>query len=147
MRRFDCFALTSPFRRIGAYLLILSLASGSSALVAQPQVAWPTQSNSQGGVTVKVTPKALAAESNRWDFAVVLDTHTQELGDDLTQTATLVTDDGLRLKPTAWSGAKPGGHHREGVLSFAAPEPRPSSFELQISRDGESAPRSFRWKR
>ena len=97
------------------------------------------------GVTVKVTPKVLAAEAAAWEFAVVLDTHTQELSDDLSKASAIVDANGARRSPTSWEGAAPGGHHREGVLRFEALKPRPAAVELQIQRPGESAPRSFRW--
>ena len=104
-----------------------------------------TRTNTSGGVTVKVTPKVLAADAPTWEFAVVLDTHSQDLADDLTKAAAIVTPDGARYSPVAWDGAPPGGHHREGVLRFHPVTPTPSTVELQIQRAGESAPRVFRW--
>lgn len=103
-------------------------------------------SSSDKGVTIKVTPKSNTPTDIRWEFAVVLDTHSGDLSDDLTQSATLVTNDGRTLKPVSWSVAAPGGHHREGVLAFDVFAPRPTMIELKITRPGESAPRTFRWK-
>lgn len=80
------------------------------------------------------------------EFSVVLDTHSADLNDDLPQSATLTTSDGRTLKPLGWTGAAPGGHHREGVLTFEIPAPRPTAVELRIARPGESEPRSFRWQ-
>ncbi len=80
-----------------------------------------------------------------WNFAVVLDTHSQELGDDLVEAAVLVTDDGRRIKPLSWKGAPAGGHHREGTLEFKAPKPSPKLLELRLQRSGEPDPRVFRW--
>jgi hypothetical protein len=105
-----------------------------------------TQSSSDRGVTVKVTPKTIGPADSRWEFTVALDTHSADLSDDLTQSATLTTDDGRTLKPASWTGAGPGGHHREGVLAFDVPAPRPSTIELTITRPGEAAPRAFRWQ-
>lgn len=129
-----------------ACVLALSLSALAAAPAAQAQARGTPQTSSQGGVNVKVTPKPPAPGATRWDFAIVLDTHSQELADDLTQTATLVTDDGRQSKPSGWTGAGPGGHHREGVLSFPAPDPVPGGFELRLSRPGESAVRVLRWK-
>jgi len=103
-------------------------------------------SSSDKGVTIKVTPKSNKPTDIRWEFAIVLDAHSADLGDDLTQSATLATDDGRTLKPVSWTGAAPGGHHREGVLAFDVLVPRPTMIELRITRPGESAPRTFRWK-
>ena len=104
-----------------------------------------TRTNASGGVTVKVTPKVLAPDAPTWEFAVVLDTHSQDLSDDLTKTAVIVAPGGARSSPAAWDGAAPGGHHREGVLRFQPITPAPPAVELQIQRPGESAPRVFRW--
>ena len=130
------------------------VASAGLVLAAAPLVAMAqaspeasaTQSSSDQGVTVKVTPKSIGSPDSRWEFAVVLDTHSADLSDDLTQSATLTADDARTLKPVSWVGAAPGGHHREGVLAFDVPAPQPSAIELRIDRPGESAPRTFRWK-
>ena len=105
---------------------------------------WGTQKNSQSGVTVDVTPVDLSAGAKTWDFKVVLDTHSQDLNDDLTKTAVL-RDPSNAYLPVAWEGAGPGAHHREGVLRFAPIVPRPASVELRIQRVGETMPRVFRW--
>ena len=125
----------------------LVLAGAPLAALAQTTPAAPTtQSSSDRGVTVKVTPKVIGASDGRWEFSVVLDTHSADLSDDLVQSASLATDDGRTLKPVDWTGAAPGGHHREGVLAFDVPAPRPTSIELRIDRPGESGPRTFRWQ-
>lgn len=103
----------------------------------------PTQSTSQSAVTVKVTPQNLQGAT--WNFAVVFDTHSQELKDDLKESAVLVTPDGKRFSPIAWQGDPPGGHHRKGVLRFDAVSPTPERIELLIHRPGEQQARSFRW--
>jgi hypothetical protein len=117
------------------------------AAIAQATPGPPaTQSSVDRGVTVKVTPKVTGTPDSRWEFAIVLDTHSTDLSDDLVQSASLTTDDGRTFKPASWTGAAPGGHHREGVLAFDVPAPRPTSIELRIARPGESAPRMFRWQ-
>ena len=105
-----------------------------------------TRTSTSAGVTVKVTPKVLDANAGAWEFAIVLDTHSQELSDDLIKTAVIVNAAGERYSPFAWEGAGPGGHHREGVLKFQAIKPAPRNVELRIHRAGESAPRVFRWE-
>lgn len=125
--------------------LVLAAAPLVAVAQASPE-ATAAQSSSDEGVTVKVTPKSIGSPDSRWEFTVALDTHSADLNDDLTQTATLTTDDGRTLKPVSWVGAAPGGHHREGVLAFDVPAPRPSAVELRIDRPGESVARTFRWK-
>jgi hypothetical protein len=71
----------------------------------------------------------------------------------LAQPAVLRTGNGVELRPTAWN-APAGGHHREGILTFAATDENGSpavtadttSMELAI-RDAASLPeRTFRWE-
>lgn len=121
-------------------ILIVILAAG--ALAAE----LATQKSSAGGVTVAVTPLSLAASVKSWDFKVVLDTHSQDLSDDLVKTAVLIDDKGGQYVPLRWEGAGPGGHHREGTLKFEAISPQPNAIEMQVRRPGEPKPRSFRWQ-
>ena len=124
--------------RIGLLFPLLFLALSASAQL-------PTQKSSANGVTVAVTPGALRTEAGSWDFTVVLDTHSQELSDDLTKSAVLVDDKGRQFAPIGWDGAAPGGHHRKGLLKFKPIAPLPSALELRINRHGEGTPRLFRW--
>jgi len=120
-------------------------------LVAVPmpalaQAAMSTQTSSERGVTIKVTPQSPGTGDGRWEFHIALDTHSADLRDDLMQSARLTTGDGRSFKPVRWTGAGPGGHHRLGVLAFEVPAPPPGVLELRIVRAGEAAPRTFRWK-
>lgn len=104
------------------------------------------QKDTADGVTVAVTPRTLGADAKVWEFAVVFDTHSQDLSDDIARSALLLDERGKEFEPLAWEGAGPGGHHREGVLKFNAIAPRPRAVELRITRPGEAKPRSFRWQ-
>lgn len=121
--------------------LIALLALAFSAAVAAPG-ALPTQSSSAGGVTVKATPRSLSGPV--WEFELVFDTHTQNLGDDPAKSASLHAD-GETAAPLAWQGDPPGGHHRKGVLRFKAISPLPAALELRLQRASEPSPRIFRW--
>lgn len=123
-------------------MLAWGLALSPAAALAQASEPG-ARGSAVGGVTVKVTPRVTAADAQTWVFAVVLDTHSQELTDDLVRTTVLVTDDGRELQPAAWQGAAPGSHHREGTLEFAAPSPVPKAFVLRMQRPGEAQPRVF----
>lgn len=119
------------------------------ATVLLSATAWaqlPAKQDVANGLTVVVTPGALAQGAQSWEFTVVFDTHTQDLVDDLMSTAVLRDTKGNEFKPVAWDGAAPGGHHREGVLRFAPIAPQPDSVELRITRPGEDAARVFRWQ-
>ena len=125
------------YRILPFVLGFLVSASALAQLAAQKDTA--------NGVTVAVTPGSLAADAKLWDFAVVFDTHSQDLSDDVVKGATLIDNRGNEFRPLRWEGAAPGGHHREGVLKFSAISPRPQAVELRIARPGEAKPRSFRW--
>jgi hypothetical protein len=126
--------------------LAIALALATGLLSAPWALAqFDTRTSTSAGVTVKVTPKLVAADAAAWEFAVALDSHVQDLRDDLLRTMSLVDGAGSLQSPTAWEGPAPGGHHREGVLRFAAPRPLPPALVLHLRRTGEDAPRVFRW--
>jgi hypothetical protein len=125
----------------GALVAVAALAFAGAASAAELEA----RTSRAAGVTVKVTPKDVAPGSGTWAFAVVLDTHSQDLSDDLVKDSALVDARGTRYAPVSWEGAPPGGHHREGVLRFKGLGPAPGAFELQVRRPGESAARVFRW--
>lgn len=114
-------------------LVVLAACSGTSIPTAgQPTAAVSTnqpsadtaqtedlmREDSQGAVTVKVTPLNLESPSATLDFAVVLDTHSVDLSMDLTQLAVLRADTGAEVAASAWPVGS--GHHFEGTLSFPA---------------------------
>lgn len=122
---------------VGAAMLF-----GGSALAAD----LATQTSEGDGVTIAVKPVDLSAKATTWSFQVSLSTHSQDLSDDLVHTAYIVDRAGKKqITPIAWKGDAPGGHHRNGVLSFKALTPPPKAIELRVQRAGEKAPRLFRW--
>lgn len=130
-------------RRLSTTLLLAAAVAAAGVAFAGP-AGLKTITTNEASVAVKVTPRML--EGAVWEFEVAFDTHTQELEDDLLKSATLVAADGSAVPPLEWKGAPPGGHHRSGVLRFAAPSPEPRVIELRIARAGESKPRTFRWE-
>jgi hypothetical protein len=126
--------------------IILAWAMATAPAWAQAADATAIQTSVDRGVTVKVTLRSMGTGGGPWAFEVVFDTHGGDLLDDLIQSSSLTTGDGRTFKPVSWTGAAPGGHHREGVLAFDLGAARPSSVELRIARPGESAPRTFRWQ-
>src|SRR5262245_50416223 len=115
-------------------------------VVASAAAQLPTQKSSLGGVTLAVTPADVGPGAKVWSFRVALDTHSQDLSDDLAKSAVLLDGKGRESKPLAWDGAPPGGHHREGVLRFPAFDPLPEEIELRVKRTGEREPRALRWQ-
>lgn len=125
--------------------LALVVATAGAISMASAAEAGPApRSSDERGVKVTVIPQELALDAETWDFEVTLETHTQNLGDDLAKSALLIAG-GTKLMPLDWKGAAPGGHHRKGLLRFKAIVPRPGSIELRIRLAGDASPRSFKW--
>lgn len=117
------------------------------ANTAQP--ASQTREDSQGAVTVKVTPLNLNNASATLDFAVVLDTHTVDLSMDLTQLAALRADTGVMVNASVWPVGS--GHHYEATLSFPAKTAEGISVLAGattltlIIKDVDAPERTFEW--
>jgi hypothetical protein len=75
-----------------------------------------------------------------------LKTGSVNLTDDMAKLSILRDDAGKAYKPTAWEGAGPGGHHREGKLKFAAMTTQPKYVELVIKDLAKVFERTFRWE-
>ena len=127
------------YRPILAFILSLLVATSAVAQLAP-------QKSMKGGVTITVTPEEVSPGAKVWTFKVVLDTHSQDLSDDLVKSSVLADAKGRESGPLAWAGAPPGGHHREGLLRFPEFDPLPGIIELRITRPGEAEPRVRRWQ-
>lgn len=75
--------------------------------------------DSQGAVTVTVTPLNLDDPGDTLNFDVVMNTHSVDLSMDLATLTTLETDTGISVLPVIWDAPR-GGHHVGGTLSFPA---------------------------
>lgn len=129
-------------RALAAAIALSPLAGAgfTEALAAQAD----EQVSRYGGVTVRVEPRGFPREG-MWEFAVTLESHTEELDDDLVFSATLFAD-GKPYRPAGWQGSPPGGHHRTGILRFRTITPPPQRVELRIRRADETRPRVFSWQ-
>ena len=132
-------------RHLTARLVLALAALACGGLAAAAPAKLQPITTSEAAVAVKVTPRTV--DGPVWEFEVAFDTHSQELKDDLMKSASLVAADGRQLPPLEWKGAPPGGHHRSGLLRFAAIEPAPATIVLRISRGGEAQPRIYSWPR
>lgn len=135
-------------------------ASGQSAAQA-------TQTDSQGGVTIKAVyitaayfkaaprdPLAGKVDVERnIVFAITLDTHAGDLsGYDFIKNVLLRNDRGQQAAPVRWVSTADGGHHRAGALVFPkadpsgrAIEPQAKALELVVRGLGGAAERLLRW--
>jgi len=131
-----------------AALLILPLLAVIGVLQPdgdpKPSNILETRENSEGDVSVFVTPRGDLVSDPIWNFEVTLNTHSVELLQDLAEVSDLVAG-AESYSPIAWEGDASGGHHRSGILKFAPISPLPKEIELIISGIG-GVDRRFRWE-
>lgn len=132
-------AAIAAYSCIDGFGAVRIIAAGNAA-----ELGYAPQISNERGVKVAVIRPNILSEAKTWDFQVTLETHTQDLSDDLAKSSLLIAD-GKQYLPLGWKGAPPGGHHRKGVLRFKAIAPQPRSMELQIRLAGDASPRSFKW--
>jgi predicted small integral membrane protein len=63
----------------------------------------------------------------------------------MAKVSVLLDDMGNSHQPTAWEGAEPGGHHREGILKFDPITTKIKSLTLKIKDIGGISERAFQW--
>jgi len=105
---------------------------------------WESKTDNQAAVSITVTPIDISSQSKEWKFDIVMDTHSVELDQDMTESAVLIDGQDKEYKPIGWEGPS-GGHHREGVLVFDPIEPMPKYIELKIKNIGGVTERLFKW--
>ncbi len=123
----------------------LCVAAALGTVWSFPAAAFEARTSDAAGVSIAVIPRPLAPGAATWEFEVTMNTHVRPLAEDLTTAAVLIEADGQRATPIGWQGDPPGGHHRKGVLRFAAPPAPQVTFELQLSGVGGAELRTFRW--
>ncbi len=109
-----------------------------------PEFNLEEQVNTDGEVTVQVTPERLTDEI--WVFEVSLDTHAVELDDYLDNSVVLQDEFGGEYLPLRWDGDPPGGHHRSGTLEFEPITPQPSVVSIYVYDVGGVERREFQWQ-
>jgi hypothetical protein len=77
---------------------------------------------------------------------VAMNTHSVDLDKyDLSNLAFLSDDKGKQYLPAFWD-SRPGGHHRQGILTFQAPDSKPQYFHLIIKDLAGVKERAFHWE-
>lgn len=127
---------------ISALAVGLFIFAATRQASTQPQSQWPARNTSEEGIWITVQPVDLT--SSTWSFRVMLTTHSGSLDQDLTKLAVLTDDKGKTYTPARWDGTPTGGHHRQGVLTFQAPSPKPKTATLTI-KDVAGTDRKFSW--
>lgn len=105
----------------------------------------PTKRDTQGPVTVAVTPIEGPKAGAPLRVRVALDTHSVGLdGVVFERSVILRGPDGAETSPSGVEQVKGGGHHREATLVFPS---RPQGELHVVVKDvGGVAERSFRWE-
>ena len=118
---------------VAAGLLVVSGCAGGTPTSA---LAASERSVEVAGVTVAATPERIDATGAV--LRLKLDTHTTPLDLDLPAAAHLSV--GGHDWPThTWTGTGPGGHHREGTLTFSPAGPAAGSVQLVLNGLAEPA--------
>ncbi len=124
---------------VGVYLAVRSGGSPApSTVTTLPALA--AQTASAGEVSVRVEPVRL--DGTGAEFRVTFDTHSGALDFDMTAVARLQVD-GVAWPLSGWTGDGPGGHHRQGQLSFRSGGPATGSAHLTIA--GLPTPVDMAW--
>ncbi len=110
----------------------------------QPTGKFAPQVNEEANVTIEVTPKVVETGKNP-QFLVAFNTHSVDLSFDVTKIAVLVDDKGNSYTNSSWDGSGPGGHHRNGALTFNTPLSQTKYIELVIRNVAEVPDRKFKW--
>lgn len=108
--------------------------------VSASQTRLVTRDATAGPVQVKATPVRL--DSTGAAFSVVLDNHELELTMNLAKGASL-TVGSSPWGPATWSGDGPGGHHREGTLTF--PAGGAATGQVVLTLAGFPSPVQLQW--
>jgi hypothetical protein len=139
----------APAQKDSTPTQIPAITSTPSAGNTKAGIANLGRTDSQGAVTVEVTPLDLDKPGNTLKFDVAMNTHMVNLSMDLLTLATLTTDTGLNIQPTLWDAPK-GGHHVDGTLSFPTAKDGKSILDgakqLTLTISGiDNATRTFTW--
>lgn len=116
-------------------VLIVVVATGSFVLSRRgedgPSASGrlPSRTVAAGGVDVIIVPVRI--DDSGAVFRVSLDTHSGDLAVDLAETARLEVN-GTEWGNPVWNGDPPGGHHRQGELSFTSGGSAQGSVRLTI---------------
>ena len=127
---------------------ILALAAvGIAALVVGLKAdasTYEMKSNRENSVRVDVQP-VLLKPGQPAKFEVRMNTHSENLGEDMVAVSSLKDNAGRLYQATSWRGSGPGGHHRKGVLEFPHLEENTASVTLVLKGIASVPERNFEW--
>lgn len=112
----------------------------------QPLSPYETKQDNGGNVTVAVTPYIITI-GKPVSFTVSVNTHSVPLEFDLPAISALTDNNGNSLGAATWDGTPPGGHHRNGTLTFSVPlSKQAKAITLVLTNIAGTATRTFTWE-
>jgi len=104
--------------------------------INQDRQKFQTLTSNKNNVEFQVTPLSSS------EFRIYINTHSVQLDFNPAEISLLYDDSGNKYKPLRWDGSSPGGHHRNGILSFPEINKNAKSIKLVIT---DTARREFDW--
>lgn len=98
----------------------------------------------EGNVSVSVKPEVLQV-GKQPQFTLTFNTHSEELDFDVSKVSMLIDNGENTYSESVWEGSPPGGHHRNGVLTFNQKLKETSNITLVISNVSDIEKREFEW--
>lgn len=128
-----------------AALAAMVLFLNKPAAQRQPTI-FETRQNNEGDVEIAVTPQTMTI-GKPVSLTVSLNTHSVPLEFELPAISALTDNEGTSLGTASWNGTPPGGHHRNGTLTFPDPLPKKTqAMTLTLTNISGIATRSFEWE-
>jgi hypothetical protein len=124
----------------GAVALFLGGRSGTDPEAPAIGGELSTRTFNAGTVEVSVVP--LRIDASGAAFRITLSTHSGDLAIDLAEAASLEVN-GVAWSGAAWDGDPPGGHHRQGTLTF--PPAGPATGDVRLVIEGLQGPIDATW--
>jgi hypothetical protein len=109
------------------------------------EIDLPAKVNSENFISIEVKPIDFSFDKPS-KFDISLSTHQGALDFDLAQICLLEDDKGNVYKPLSWEGSPPGGHHRNGTLTFSKLKEKSRFIKLTIRNVYDVPERVFKWE-
>ena len=104
-----------------------------------------TKTNDANGLSIAVTPIEFSIDSPV-KFSLSLNTHQGSQDYDMTKVSFLEDGNGNIYDAVSWDGTPPGGHHRNGILTFPQLEGDTDQIKLIIKDVYDTPERVFIWE-
>ena len=105
----------------------------------------PAKASNENSISIEVEPEDFSFEKPV-KFSISLSTHQGSLNFDLAQISLLEDDKGSVYRPLHWEGSPPGGHHRNGTLTFPKLTQKSQSIKFTIRNVYDVPERVFKWE-